>query len=181
MVGAGERDHLLFGNQPQRLVLSGCRAALVIGEDNLHLGAAETGQAGVLRQREVTQLGMGVVDDIQRGFDRGLGVDAGARGVAAQRKDSADLDRLVLGRSIARQDNGKRGGAKQPEDVSKLHIDVSESTTRCQALKPPGNTRGVAARAFLFFRFSALHARLASATKPKTANDDIEVRRLDAT
>src|SRR5256714_4327234 len=153
LVGAGERDHLLFGNQPQRLVLSGCRAALVIGEDNLYLGAAETGQAGVLCQREITQLRMGVVDDIQRGFDRGLGVDAGARGVAAQWKDSADLDRLVLGRSIARQDNGKRGGAKQPEDVSKLHIDVSESTTRCQALKPR-EYGGVAAASSFFWPLS---------------------------
>ena len=87
LIGAGERDHLLFGDQPQRLVLPGRRAALVVGEHHLDLGAAEAGKPGVLRQREIAELGMRVVDDVHRDFDRGLGVDAGAGGVAAQRKD----------------------------------------------------------------------------------------------
>ena len=115
LIGAGERDHLLFGDQPQRLVLSGRGAALVVGEHHLDLGAAEAGEAGVLGQREIAEFGMGVVDDVDRGFDRGLGVDAGAGGVAAQRKDRADLDGLVLRRRAARQRNRNRGGTKQPE------------------------------------------------------------------
>ena len=77
LIGAGERHHLLFGDQPQRLVLSGGGAALVIGENHFDLGAAEAREPGILRQREIAELGMGVVDDIHRDFERGLGVDAG--------------------------------------------------------------------------------------------------------
>ena len=134
LIGAGQRHHLLLGDQPQRLVLPGGRAALVVGEHHLDLGAAEAGEAGVLRQREIAELGMGVVDDVDRDFDRGLGMDAGAGGVAAQRKDRADLDGLVLRRGMARQRNGNRGGAKQPEDMLKSHVDgLRKVATRCQA------------------------------------------------
>ena len=134
LIGAGERNHLLFGDQPQGLVLSGRGAALVIGENHLDLGAAEPGEAGILRQREIAEFGMGVVDDIHRGLDRGLGMDAGAGGVAAQREYCADLDGLVLRRSMARQDNGNRGGTKQPEDMLESHVEVSE---RCDPI--PGS------------------------------------------
>ena len=41
---------------------------------------------------------MVVVDDVDGDLDRGLGVHAGARRVAAQGKDRADLDGLLGGR-----------------------------------------------------------------------------------
>ena len=116
LIGAGQRHHLFFRDQAQRLVLSGRRAALVVGEDHLDLGAAEAGEARVLRQREIAELGMGVVDDVHRDFDRGLGVNAGAGGVAAQREDRADLDGLVLGpthRLPARTKSRRRTAARE--------------------------------------------------------------------
>jgi len=66
---------------------------------------------------------MGVVDDVDGGFDGGLCVNAGACCVAAQRKNCADLDGFFLGRSIARENNGKREGAKQPQDMLDSHVD----------------------------------------------------------
>ena len=53
LIGAAQRNHLLLGDQAQRLVLAGGRAALVVGENHFHLGAAETGQTGPLGHRQV--------------------------------------------------------------------------------------------------------------------------------
>ena len=124
LIGAGERHHLFFGDQPQRLVLSGGRAALVVGKHHVDLGAAEPRQSGVFRQREIAELGMRVVDDVHRDFDRRLGMNAGAGGVAAQRENRADLDGLVLRRRVARQSNRNRGGAQQPEDMLESHVET---------------------------------------------------------
>src|SRR6266478_5305356 len=77
---------------------------------------------------------MPVVDDVDRGLDRRLAVDAGAGGVAAQRIDRADLDGFVLGQCYTRQRNRNRGGAKQPEDMPKFHGDVSERSHAMPAL-----------------------------------------------
>jgi hypothetical protein len=65
---------------------------------------------------------MRVVDDIHRDFERGLGMDAGACGIAAQRKYPTDLDGFFLRESVARQhqrnrSNGNRGGTQQPENT----------------------------------------------------------------
>ena len=90
-------------------------AALVVGEHHLDLGAAETGKPGALGEREIAELGMIIVDDVHRHFDGGLGVDAGAGGIAGQGKDGADLDDLVLGGRVARERERDRGGARQPE------------------------------------------------------------------
>ena len=114
LVGAGQRDHLLFRDQAQRLVLAGRGAALVIGEHQLDLGAAETGQAGILGQREIAEFGMRVVDDVDRDLEPGLAMKAGAGRVAGQRQNNADLD-LVLGGRLARERERDRGGARQPE------------------------------------------------------------------
>jgi len=83
LIGAGERHHLLFSDKPQRLVLAGGRAALIVRKHHFDLGAAEPGKSCVLRQREIAEFRVRIVDDIDRGFDRGLGVNAGAGGVAA--------------------------------------------------------------------------------------------------
>ena len=126
LVGAGERDHLLFGDQAQRLVLPGRGAALVVGENHLDLGAAEAGEAGVLRQREIAELGMGVVDDIHRDFDRGLGMDAGAGGIAAQRKHRADLDGLVLREAAPASANEIAAAQSSPRICLNFMLMVSE-------------------------------------------------------
>ena len=83
LIGAGERDHFLFRDQPQRLVLPGRGAALVVGEHHLDLGAAETGQTRIPGEREIAEFGMRVVDDVHGDFERVFGVHAGAGRVAA--------------------------------------------------------------------------------------------------
>ena len=93
LVGADQRRHLLLGDQPQRLVLAGRRRALVVGEDQLDLGALQARQAAALGQRhDLGEIGIAVVDDVGAELDGHLGVVAGARRVAAQRIDDADLD-----------------------------------------------------------------------------------------
>src|SRR6266567_2827231 len=123
LIGAIERNDLFLRDQAQRLVLADRGAALVVGEYRFDLGAAKPGQTGVLRQRQITEFRVGVVDDVDRSLDRRLGVHAGAGGVAAQGKDRADLDGLVLGRCRTRQRNRNRGSAEQPEDMLKFHGD----------------------------------------------------------
>ena len=46
MVGAEHGRDVVFGDQPQRLLLADLRIALVIGLVEFDLGAAEIGQAG---------------------------------------------------------------------------------------------------------------------------------------
>ncbi len=67
------------------------RIALVIDEDHIELGAAEIGQAGGRGERQIAEFGMGVVDDIERDFDRRLGGLAGGSGIAGERPQNADL------------------------------------------------------------------------------------------
>ena len=64
LIGADQRVHLLLGDQAQRLVLPGCRRALVVGEHDLDLGALQARQARAFGQRQIAELGMGVVDDV---------------------------------------------------------------------------------------------------------------------
>ena len=116
LIGAGQRHHLLLGDQAQRLVLAGRRAALVVGEHDRDLGVAEVGQAGAGGKRQLAELRMRLVDDLGRELDPGLARRAGARGVAGQGIDGADLDALL--RLCARghrrqhgcQDNSQDGG-----------------------------------------------------------------------
>src|SRR5258708_32584499 len=88
---------------------------------------------------------MRVVDDIDSGFDRGLGMDADAGGIAAHRVQRADLDDLVLRQSMACQDNRNRGSTKRPEDMLESHVkglrNVSHTTPnaekRSRDVSPP--------------------------------------------
>src|SRR5262249_26353083 len=107
------------------LVLAGRGAALVVGERNLELGAAEAGKTGVLGEREIAEFGMRVVDDVERDFEPGLGMKAGAGGVARQRKNAADLDDLVCGGRVACDRERERGGARQRKHSPELHNDGS--------------------------------------------------------
>jgi len=124
LVGADQRRDLLFGDQAQRLILTGGRRALVVGEDELDLGAAEARQATALGQRDdLGEIGVAVVDDVGADFHRHLRVVAGTRRVSAQRVDDADLDRRLLGGCPCRQpENGRSGPCR-------------ESPTRCLAHK----------------------------------------------
>src|SRR4051795_13665358 len=111
---------------------------------------------------------MRVVDDVDRGLDRRLGVDARARRVAAQRKDPADLDRFFLGRGIACEHKGNRGGIKQPEHMFECHLDrlrrlPSARATEGKALKAQGVCGGAPSTASRLLP-SALHARSARAS-----------------
>jgi hypothetical protein len=68
-----------------------------------------------------------VVDDIERNFDGGFGMDAGAGSIAGHRKDRANLDNFVLCESATRQNKRHRGGEKQPKQSSQFHLVVSET------------------------------------------------------
>ena len=129
LIGTGQRDHPLFRDQAQRLVLAGGGAALVVGKHDLDLGVAKAGKAGAFGEREIAEFGMVVVDDVHRHFDRGLGVHPGAGGVAAQRENSADLHGLLRDCS-ARQRKRHCGGRKQPEHMLEFHVIVSKGCAR---------------------------------------------------
>jgi len=122
LIGAAERDHLLFGDQAQRLVLPDRGTALVVGEYDLDLGAAEPLEAGIVGEHQIAETALAAVDDLDGGFDRGLAMRAGARGVAAERQDHADLDGLVLGLRHACQRNRHGGSRNQPSDVFECHF-----------------------------------------------------------
>ena len=122
----GPRDE-----RPRSLVLTGGGAALIIGEHNFDLGAAEAGKACALGQREVSELGMVVIDDIDSDFDRRLGVIAGAGGIAAKGKDRADLDGL-LREGPAGQRHRHDGSREQPEHMPEFHVIVSKGCARAE-------------------------------------------------
>ena len=166
LIGAGQRDHLLFGDQAQRLVLPGRGAALVIGEHHLDLGAAETGKAGALGEREIAELGMGVVDDVDRDFDRGLGMNAGAGGVAASAgKIAPILTTLSSADALARERERDRGGARQPEQCPEIHNDGSPKAPASADLSEE-RTRMLAMFALpLFLARQALHGGLRRASE----------------
>ena len=64
----------------------------MIGFVEHDLGAAEIGQPGSCAERQVLEVGIRVVDDFRAEFDRILRRLTGARGIAGQRINDADLD-----------------------------------------------------------------------------------------
>ena len=86
----------------------------MVGEDQLDLGAAEIGQAGGRGERQVAELGMRIVDDVERHFDRRFGGLAGGGGIAGERHEHADFHRVggARRRRSAERDGGQgdRGG-----------------------------------------------------------------------
>src|ERR1700679_2720850 len=107
---------------------------------------------------------MGIIDDIHRDFDRRLGVNTGAGGVAAQRKHRADLDGLFLRESATRRQNGNRGGAKQPDDMPEFHADRLREVPPDARLLRPGCAKRDRLRLPLYLALSTLHAGLAGAS-----------------
>ena len=84
--------HLVLRDQARGELLRDRRIALVVGEDQLELGAAEIRQAGVLGERQIAQLGMRVVDDLGGDLGRRLRGLPGGAGIAGQRPHDANLD-----------------------------------------------------------------------------------------
>ena len=141
LIGAGQRHHLLLGDQAQRLVLAGRRAALVVGEHDLDLGVAEVGQAGAGGKRQLAEFRMRLVDDLGRELDPGLARGAGARGVAGQGIDGADLDALlrVGARGRSRQDGCQREG----QNEGGFHLTLPKIlATRTAGFRQPGLVSG---------------------------------------
>jgi len=82
LIGAAQRDNLLFRDQPQRLFCP-TRAAWLSANIASTL-AAETARPAFFASGKLP-IRDGIVDDVDRGLDRGLAVHAGAGCVAAQR------------------------------------------------------------------------------------------------
>ena len=75
-------------------MLPDLRIALVIGLIDFDLGAAEIGQPGRRAERQVFQFGMRGVDDFGAELDGVFRRLSGARRVAGERINDADLDGL---------------------------------------------------------------------------------------
>ena len=140
-----QRDHLLLGDEAQRLVLARCGGALVVGEDDLDLGAFEPGQALAVRERKVLQVGVAVVDEVDRELDGGLGEIAGAGGVAAERIDGPDLDCLLRAGAARKAHYDKRCGERAEPARSTYHL---VSSGRLYSSGRPAS-RGKSARCFI--------------------------------
>src|SRR5215472_709538 len=80
----------------------------MVGLVELDLGAAQSGQAGGGGERQALQFGMRVVDDVDAEMDGVARRLSGARGIAGQRIDYPDLDR-VGGVSGAGKNSGQNG------------------------------------------------------------------------
>ena len=64
----------------------------MIGRDNLDLGSTQVGQATGPRQRQRSQLGMRLVDDLRRELDRGKCRFASSCRITGERENHANLD-----------------------------------------------------------------------------------------
>ena len=95
----------------------------MVDEDGLDLGAAESGQPGSGRQRQARHLGMGGVDDLGGDLDRRLGRLARRGGIAGERQQHADLDRV--GRQ--RRPRQRRGNDRRGEKSRSSHDRFSPS------------------------------------------------------
>ena len=103
LVGADQRRDLFAGNEALGLGAALLRIALVVGNDEPHLGASEAGLAGAPGHDDV-EVDV-VVDDIEGGVEGMLGVDTHLRIRARHRVGRADHDFRRLGAS-----SDRRGG-----------------------------------------------------------------------
>ena len=94
----------------------------MIGEHEAHLGAAEAWQALAFRQRQIEIVIL--VDDVERGLERLLGIDAHLGAGAGERIDHADHHFGALG---AGRDGSERcggGSSKQHISARNVHGDI---------------------------------------------------------
>ena len=122
LVGADDGADLFLGDQALGLGAALLRIGLVVGEHEPDLGAAEAGQTFALRQRQIEI--MVLVDDVGRGFERLLGVDADLRAGAGQRIDHTDHHFGSLRAGRDRRECGGGGGSKQNIAARDVHGDI---------------------------------------------------------
>ena len=163
LIGAGERDHLLFGDQAQRLVLAGGGAALVVGEHHLDLGAAEAGEACALGQREIPSSGWSLLMMSTATSIAALACTPALAALPLKRKDRADLDGL----SAPTRRPPAQATSRQPKAARRY---ASISCDRLRKVPPvarllrPCVARPGSPALSLLFGIPALHARLAGAS-----------------
>ena len=107
VVGAVHGVHAFLGDHALGFTLTDVGLALVIGDHDADLGAAEVRQTFALGQRHV-EIGF-LVDDLEGGVERRHGVDAGLGHGPAERIDDADDD-LVRGGRDPPQGQGRQRG-----------------------------------------------------------------------
>ena len=88
LIGADDGADFFLGDQAFGLGAALLRIGLVVGEHEADLGAAEAGQAFALCQRQIEIVIL--VDDVERGLVRLLGIDAHLGAGAGERIDHAD-------------------------------------------------------------------------------------------
>jgi len=128
MERAADGDDLVLGDQALGLGAALLRIALMVGEHQLDLGAAEAGKAGVLRRRQVEI--MGIVDDVGCGLERVARVGADLGGRSGQRPDAADQDLLAGLREGARSSQRQRDTGQQ--DFAAIHRQYSLHKVRTE-------------------------------------------------
>jgi len=91
--GSDKGDDLALGDEPFRLRRPGLRRPLMIGGNQLDLGAAQPGQSLALGKGHL-QVGIFLVDDIDGQTDAVQRVLAGLGNLARQWIEGADLHRV---------------------------------------------------------------------------------------
>ena len=122
LIGADDRADLLLRDQAFGLGAALLRIGLVIGEYEADLGAAKAGQAFALRQRQIEIVVL--VDDIERGLERLLGIDAHLGAGAGERIDHTDHHFGSLGAGRDRSERCGGGSSKQDIPARDVHGDI---------------------------------------------------------
>ena len=119
LIGADDGADFFLRDQALGFGAALLRIGLVIGEHQTDLGAAETGEPFALRQRQIEIVIL--VDDVGRGLERFLRIDADLRAGAGQRIDHADHHFGGLRAGRDRQQCGAGGGSKQQFSAADGH------------------------------------------------------------
>ena len=122
LIGTDDGADLFLGDQAFGLGAALLRISLVVGEHETDLGAAKAGQTFALRQRQIEIVIL--VDDVERGLERLLGIDAHLRAGAGERIDHTDHH---FGSLRTRRDGSECGGgsgSKQNFSAREVHGDI---------------------------------------------------------
>jgi hypothetical protein len=106
VIGAEQRVHTLLGDQTLGFGLTDVRLAAVVDDDDADLGAAQVGQA-YPRSHGHVEIDI-LVDDLDRGFHRGHGVDADLGDRPGQGIQHTDDDFVFRGTRVAERCQGER-------------------------------------------------------------------------
>src|SRR5207249_6627228 len=111
-----------LGDQALGLGAALLRIGLVVGENKADLGAAEARQTFALCQRQMEIVVL--VDDVERGLVRLLGIDAHLGAGAGERIDHTDHHFGGLCASRYRSERGGGGSSKQDIPARDVHGDI---------------------------------------------------------